>query len=100
MLTVFISALLGTMAAQVAPGPNLLAVAGVALSQGRRPAFCVVWGVATGVLVWAAAFAFLLGSGFPPVAVLLSAGSPAAHKKAPRWGWDIAQPHMINSNKD
>lgn len=44
MLTVFISALLGTMAAQVAPGPKLLAVAGVALSQGRRPAFCVVWG--------------------------------------------------------
>lgn len=64
MLTVFISALLGTMAAQVAPGPNLLAVAGVALSQGRRPAFCVVAGVATGILVWAAAFAAGLSAFF------------------------------------
>lgn len=64
MLTVFLSALLGTMVAQVAPGPNLLAVASVALAQGRRPALCVVAGVASGVLVWAAAFAAGLSAVF------------------------------------
>ncbi|MDJ0781344.1 MAG: LysE family transporter [Desulfosarcinaceae bacterium] len=72
MLTIVITALLGTMAAQVAPGPNLIAVAGVALSQGRRAALCVVAGVATGILVWAAAFAAGLSAlfvAFPNAAV-------------------------------
>ena len=58
MLTVYASVLLGIIAAQIAPGPNLLAVASVALAQGRSRALCVVAGIGTGVLIWITACAF------------------------------------------
>ena len=52
MLIAFFTALAATVAAQAAPGPNLIAVASVALSQGRAAAFMVALGVATGVWLW------------------------------------------------
>ena len=57
MFSIYISALVATIALQAAPGPNLIAVAGVALSQGRMAAILVASGVAVGVLVWVSAFA-------------------------------------------
>ncbi|MEL6422897.1 MAG: LysE family translocator [Pseudomonadota bacterium] len=54
--------LLGVMAAQAAPGPNMAAVASVGLAQGRRGALGVVGGVATGMLVWASGMALGLGA--------------------------------------
>jgi len=39
MLTIYFVTLLGVIAAQVSPGPNLIAVASVSLAQGRRAAF-------------------------------------------------------------
>jgi threonine efflux protein len=64
MLTPILAALLGVMAAQASPGPNMMAVAGAALSQGRRSALLVVAGIATGSLIWAVATAFGLGELF------------------------------------
>ncbi|GIT89904.1 amino acid transporter [Jannaschia pagri] len=61
MITAFVLTLLGVMAAQAAPGPNLAAVASVALAQGRRPAVFVVTGIASGMLIWSLATAFGLG---------------------------------------
>ncbi|MEM7529681.1 MAG: LysE family translocator [Pseudomonadota bacterium] len=58
----FAVAAFGTVLAQASPGPNLVAVASAGLSAGRRAALAVVAGVATGVLVWAAAAAFGLGA--------------------------------------
>ena len=57
MLAIYLSVIFGIIAAQIAPGPNLLAVASVALSQGRKPAILVASGVATGVFLWVSAFA-------------------------------------------
>ncbi len=57
MLDIFFPALLGVIAAQASPGPNFLAVASIGLSQGRRYALLVATGVATGVCIWAFAFA-------------------------------------------
>ncbi|MGF1551114.1 MAG: LysE family translocator [Paracoccaceae bacterium] len=54
MIEAFTAALAGTVLAQASPGPNLAAVASVALAQGRAAALMVVAGVASGVLVWAA----------------------------------------------
>ncbi len=74
MLDVLIPALLGIIAAQASPGPNLLAVAGVGLSQGRRYALLVAAGVATGVGIWAVAFAAGLSTvfeKFPDAALVL-----------------------------
>lgn len=62
MIEAFAAALLGTVLAQATPGPNLVAVAAAALGQGRRAAFGVVAGIASGVLVWAAGVAFGLGA--------------------------------------
>ena len=58
MLGLYLTALGATVAMQAAPGPNLLAVAGVALSEGRLRGVLVAAGVASGVLIWATAFAF------------------------------------------
>lgn len=62
MLGLFFLTWLGVVAAQIAPGPNLMAVASVALSRGRKPALFVVGGIASGMLVWSAATAFGLGT--------------------------------------
>lgn len=52
MLKVYMMTLTGVALAQIAPGPNLLAVAGVALGHGTRPALFVTLGVATAVFAW------------------------------------------------
>lgn len=70
MHSVYLAALAGTVAAQLAPGPNLLAVASVALGQGRSAALCVAAGVASGVLLWVAAFAFGISSLFEAYPVM------------------------------
>ena len=62
MLSIYLLAWLGVMAAQISPGPNLAAVASVGLAQGRRPALCVVVGISSGMLVWSAATALGLGA--------------------------------------
>ncbi len=45
-------ALSGVVLAQIAPGPNLLAVAGAALGQGRRAGLSVAAGVACAIFAW------------------------------------------------
>ncbi len=57
MLSVFLAALAATIAAQLSPGPNFLAVTNAALSQSRSTALCVAAGIASGVLIWVSAFA-------------------------------------------
>jgi len=74
MLTIFFVTLLGVVAAQVSPGPNLVAVASVALAQGRRPALFLVMGLASGMLVWSLSTALGLGvliEAFPGSLLLL-----------------------------
>ncbi|MEF2071653.1 LysE family translocator [Consotaella aegiceratis] len=72
MLSAFLAALVGVCAAQAAPGPNTIAVASAGLGQGRRAAFFVVLGIASGVLVWAAAVAFGLSALFKLVPMALT----------------------------
>ena len=75
MISAFVAALLGVMAAQASPGPNMMAVAGAGLAQGRGKALLVVSGIATGSLVWAVATAFGLGElfrRFPPILTALT----------------------------
>lgn len=62
ILEAFAVALIIIVAAQVAPGPNLVAVAAAALGQGRRAALWVTLGIASGVLVWGAAVALGLAA--------------------------------------
>ncbi|MCK0167764.1 LysE family translocator [Jannaschia sp. S6380] len=62
MIEAFLITWLGVIAAQASPGPNLVAVASVALGAGRRPALWVVVGVASGMLVWSLTTAFGLGA--------------------------------------
>ena len=61
MLDVLLITLAGVLAAQALPGPSLIAVASVALSQGRRPASFVASGVATGILIWTIVVALGIG---------------------------------------
>lgn len=58
MIEAFFLTWLGVLAAQLAPGPNLAAVASTALGDGRRAAMFVVLGVGIGMLVWSFATAF------------------------------------------
>ena len=62
MLTIYFVTLLGVVAAQVSPGPNLVAVASVAFAQGRQAALFVVTGVASGMLVWSVLTSLGLGA--------------------------------------
>lgn len=62
MLEAYLVTLLGVMAAQASPGPNLVAVASVSLSQGREKGLYVVAGVASGMLVWSLATSFGLAT--------------------------------------
>jgi threonine efflux protein len=73
MISAFVAALIGVMAAQASPGPNMMAVAGAALKQGRGAALLVVSGIASGSLVWAALTAFGLGELFRRMPQLLTA---------------------------
>jgi threonine/homoserine/homoserine lactone efflux protein len=52
----------GVILAQATPGPNMMAVASVALGSGRRAGLSTVAGIAAGVLVWALLFAFGAGA--------------------------------------
>ncbi|GIT88051.1 MULTISPECIES: LysE family translocator [Roseobacter] len=61
MFSIYALTWLGVLAAQIAPGPNLAAVASVGLAQGRRPALFVVTGISSGMLVWSMATALGLG---------------------------------------
>jgi len=72
MLEAFFAAWVGCVLAQASPGPNMLAVAGVALGQGRRTAMFVVLGIASGVMVWAAGVSLGLGALFAAFPLLLS----------------------------
>ncbi len=62
MLAVYALTWVGVLAAQMSPGPNLVAVASVGLAQGRRPALFVVVGISSGMLVWSLATALGLGA--------------------------------------
>ncbi|MBO6815529.1 MAG: LysE family translocator [Rhizobiaceae bacterium] len=62
MLDAYLLTLLGVMAAQASPGPNLVAVASVSLAQGRRAGLFVVGGIASGMLVWSLATAYGLAT--------------------------------------
>ena len=52
MLNAYLMTLTGLILAQISPGPNVLAVAGAALGQGRRPALFVSLGVASAIFAW------------------------------------------------
>ena len=90
MISAFVAALLGVMAAQASPGPNMMAVAGAALKQGRRASLLVVSGIATGSLIWAAATAFGLGGVAFATAVIFAAlpTASSAYILAMRMGGD------------
>lgn len=74
MLSVYLMTLAGVLLAQIAPGPNLLAVAGAALGQGLRAALFVTLGVATAIFVWVTVTAFGLATLmaiYPPMLVAM-----------------------------
>lgn len=62
MLQAYVMTLTAVVLGQIAPGPNLMAVAGAALGQGRRPAFFLTLGVATAILVWVTVATFGLAT--------------------------------------
>lgn len=62
MLEAYLITLLGVMAAQASPGPNLVAVASVSLAQGRKVGLFVVAGISSGMFVWSLATAFGLAT--------------------------------------
>lgn len=51
MLQAYLATLVGLIAMQVAPGPNLLAVASAGMGQGRRSALLIALGVASGAAI-------------------------------------------------
>lgn len=74
MLNVYLATLAGVMLAQVAPGPNLLAVAGAALGQGLRAALYVTLGIATAIFAWVTVTTFGLATllaVYPPLLVVM-----------------------------
>ena len=72
MVELFALTLLATIAAQLAPGPNFLAVAATALGQGRMAGMAVAAGVACGVFFWVILVAFGLGTVLELMPVLLT----------------------------
>lgn len=72
MVNAYIVALGWVTLSQILPGPNLLAVIGVACGQGRRAAVCVALGVATAIFAWVALAAFGLAALFTKFPVLLT----------------------------
>lgn len=73
MLQTYFVVLLGVVAAQASPGPNMFAVIETALGRGRRAALLVVAGIASGTLVWSALVSLGLGAVFAAVPALLTA---------------------------
>ena len=72
MVSAFVTAMLAVLAAQISPGPNMMAVAGAALKQGRSAALLVVSGIASGTVVWCVGTAFGLGTLFNTFPALLT----------------------------
>lgn len=64
MLEAYLITLLGVAAAQASPGPNLMAVASAGIGRGRRSALLVTLGISTGMLIWAVAVSYGLGTLF------------------------------------
>lgn len=62
MFSIYALTWLGVLAAQIAPGPSLVAVASVGLAQGRRPSLFVVAGISSGMLIWSLMTALGLGA--------------------------------------
>lgn len=74
MLIDIATVFLGILLAQVAPGPNLMAVSAAALGSGRAAGLAVAAGVASGVVIWAVLFAFGIGAllqAFPETLTLM-----------------------------
>ena len=72
MLQTFFVVWLGIAAAQASPGPNMFAVAGAALATGRKAAFMVVLGIATGSLLWSLLAALGMGALLAALPILLT----------------------------
>ena len=64
MIEAYLITLLGVAAAQASPGPNLMAVASTGIGQGRRSALLATLGISTGMLIWALAVSYGLGTLF------------------------------------
>lgn len=62
MAEIYLITLAGVALGQLLPGPNLLAVAGAALGQGRNAAMFVALGVATAIFAWVTLAAFGLAA--------------------------------------
>lgn len=61
MLEAYLITLAGLVAMQIAPGPNLIAIASAAMGQNRKAALCVALGIATGAVIWVSLLALGLG---------------------------------------
>jgi threonine/homoserine/homoserine lactone efflux protein len=72
VLSIYLFAWLGVLAAQATPGPNMMAVTSTALADGRRAALMVVAGIVSGVLAWTVLVAVGLGALFHQLPVLLT----------------------------
>jgi threonine/homoserine/homoserine lactone efflux protein len=73
-VSIYLVTLAGVLLAQIAPGPNLLAVAGAALGQGLRAATFVSLGVATAIFVWVTVTTFGLATLlviYPPLLIAM-----------------------------
>ena len=74
MLNIYLLTLGGLVLAQLAPGPNLLSVAGAALGDGLGSAFFVTLGIATAIFIWvvvAACGLATLMAIYPPLLVAM-----------------------------
>lgn len=74
ILTVYAVALTGVILAQLAPGPNLLAVASAALGQGLQTAIWVTLGIATAIFLWITVATFGLATllaVYPPLLIVM-----------------------------
>lgn len=54
--------LMAAFIAMLSPGPATLAIAGTAMSYGRRSALALALGISYGSLIWSVAAAFGLGA--------------------------------------
>jgi threonine/homoserine/homoserine lactone efflux protein len=58
----FLPLVFGVFLAQMAPGPNLMAVSSISLGSGRKAGVMTAAGVASGVFVWAVLFTIGIGA--------------------------------------
>ena len=62
MLETYFITLVGLIAMQVSPGPNLVAIASAAMGQSRKSAFLITLGVACGAIIWVMLAALGIGA--------------------------------------